>query len=549
MIKRYCILDCYVDEPACLGVPPFISPYPRYIYGALVHAGVDESRIDYRTIDALRVHDYRLDAEYEMVFLIGGAAVPGKYLGSRIGTLAEIRRITAYNKKQRFAVGGLSSRVLDRAHNTLLIENDIETFAHGYARGAPRDSRRTARDIAAWSVQGARAVTFHPRYPHVICEIETYRGCPRTSHCSFCAEGVFGSVEFREAGDIVAEIDALISHGVSRFRLGRQADILQYKPDFTHLNKGFSKPQIGPIRELLSALRERTSAGLITILNIDNANPGTIAQFPEEASRILEEIVKTITPGDTMALGIESFDTRVVEANNLKVTGDEAVSAIELINRIGGIRSESIPVLLPGVNLLHGLPGETSATFEENYRWLAKIRDRGLLVKRINIRQVLPFPGTPLYNKTFGISRTVENRFKYYRDRIRSEIEHYMLQKIYPVGTVIKNNQILELRAGYSYGKQIASYSITAKFPLPLLKNSFYDAVVIGHRERSLITLPFPISINTLPQKAIELIPGVGKRMAADIILNRPFATKADALKLLEGVSDAIISRFTLLQA
>jgi radical SAM superfamily enzyme with C-terminal helix-hairpin-helix motif len=298
---------------------------------------------------------------------------------------------------------------------------------------------------------------------------------------------------------------------------------------------------------LLSALRERISAGLITILNIDNANPGTIAHFPEEASRILEEIVKTITPGDTLALGIESFDSRVVAANNLKVSSDEAVKAIEVINRIGGIRSESIPVLLPGVNLLHGLPGETQTTFEENYRWLAKIRDLGHLVKRINIRQVLPFPGTPLCKQPVGITRRVENRFKYYRDRIRSEIEHYMLQKIYPVGTVIKNNQILELHAGYSYGKQIASYSITTKFPLALLKNSFYDALVIGHRERSLITLPYPISINTLPQKAFELIPGVGKRTAADIILNRPFATKADALKLLEGVSDAIINSITLL--
>ena len=39
MGERFLILDCYVDEPACLGVPPFVSPYPRYIYGALIDAG------------------------------------------------------------------------------------------------------------------------------------------------------------------------------------------------------------------------------------------------------------------------------------------------------------------------------------------------------------------------------------------------------------------------------------------------------------------------------------------------------------------------------
>jgi radical SAM superfamily enzyme with C-terminal helix-hairpin-helix motif len=338
MSVRFCILDCYVDEPACLGVPPFISPYPRYIYGALLGAGVDESRIDYRTIDALRTGEYRLDRGYEMVFLIGGAAVPGKYLGSRIGSLAEIKRITAANDRQGFAIGGLISRVLEKTANSIPIANDIEKFAHGYASGRPADARRTPAEIASWSVEGARVVRRHPRFPDVICEIETYRGCPRTSHCSFCAEGALGLLEFREVGDIVAEIDALIGEGVSRFRLGRQADILQYKTGFTDFKNGFPRPRPGPILELLSVLEERKKQGAIKILNVDNANPGTIANYPAESTAILEGIVRAVTPGDTLALGIESFDPKVVMANNLKVSGGEAVDVIGLINRIGGIR-------------------------------------------------------------------------------------------------------------------------------------------------------------------------------------------------------------------
>jgi hypothetical protein len=35
MKRRYLILGCFIDGPACFGVPPFISPYPRYILGAL----------------------------------------------------------------------------------------------------------------------------------------------------------------------------------------------------------------------------------------------------------------------------------------------------------------------------------------------------------------------------------------------------------------------------------------------------------------------------------------------------------------------------------
>ncbi len=532
-----CILDCYVDEPACFGVPPFVSPYPRYIFGALTDAGVDESHIDYLAIDTVREREYRLGTSYDMVFLIGGAVVPGRYLGSKIGTIAEIRRIADRNPEQHFAIGGLISHVLPVNHNMIPVYKDIEKYAFGFARGEEADERRSAGEIARWSVLGAAVVRRHPRFPAVICEIETSRGCPRESHCSFCSEGLFGSVEFRETADIIAEVDALIEAGVSRFRLGRQADILQYRSDCTTFTRGFPKPAVTPIRELLSELRSRKERGRISVLNIDNANPGTIANFPEESSRILEELVATITPGDTMALGIESFDSAVVRRNNLKVLPEEAILAIKIINSIGGVRIGSIPALLPGVNLLHGLEGETMETFKINYRYLSEIMEQGLLIKRINIRQILPFPGTPAHMKKFVPGKNVDNRFSYYRDRIRSEIEHPMLRGIYPPGTIIRQGQVLETQSGYSYLKQIASYSITLKTPIVLPVMSFHDSVIISHRERSLIALPFPININTLSQKALELIPGIGKKGASEIILKRPFNNIEETRALLHNVS------------
>src|SRR3989338_8642960 len=44
----YTILDCYTDEPAGLGVPPYLGTYPRYLYGALGDAY-------YLTIDDVRL--------------------------------------------------------------------------------------------------------------------------------------------------------------------------------------------------------------------------------------------------------------------------------------------------------------------------------------------------------------------------------------------------------------------------------------------------------------------------------------------------------------
>ena len=528
MTGRFLILDCYVDEPACFGVPPFISPYPRYIYGALMDAGIPPGRIDYATIDRLRAEGFRIAAAYEHVFLVGGAVVPGRYLGSHIGTMAELKKIIETNSRLNFAVGGLISSVFQHpGNNSLAITGDIEKFAYTLASGNAVDTRRTTDEIARWAVLGAPVVALHPHFPHIICEMETYRGCPRLNHCSFCSEGLFKTVEFRRAGDILAEIDSLIATGVSRFRLGRQADILQYGTSFSEFSMGFPRPDPSPVIDLFRQLKDRRDRGLISVLNIDNANPGTIARFPRESTQILEAIADAVTPGDTMALGIESFDPDVIAHNGLKVTGEEAVEVIRLINKIGGIRRGGIPVILPGINLIQGLRGETAETFSINHRWLLRIRDEGLLIKRINIRKLLPFPGTVLYNERERTSQKLLNRFEFYRAKIRHDIDIPMLKAIYPPGTLVTDNLLLEHHDGYSLAKQIASYSITVKYPVELPLDTFQDAVVTGHRERSLIALPSPIAVNSLHQKALELIPGISKKGASDIIIHRPFADLA----------------------
>jgi radical SAM superfamily enzyme with C-terminal helix-hairpin-helix motif len=525
-MKRYLILDCYVDEPACLGVPPFISPYPRYIYGALISAGVSPDKIKYLTIDHLRESDYNFTESYNHVFLIGGAAVPGKYLGARIGSLAEINKILNQNSRTEISVGGVIHRaVTSPPDNTTVISYDIEKFAYTMARGQGEDSFRTAGEIAEWGVKGAGVVKDHPWYPDVICEMETGRGCPREFHCSFCSEGLIKNVEFRKSEDILCEVDALIDSGVSRFRLGRQADIIQYGSRLDIYNNGFPRPEPSAVKELFSELKKRKDTGKILVLNVDNANPGSIVNWPDHSSAILESIADAVTPGDTLPFGIESFDEAVVRQNNLKVTPDEAVFAVKLVNEICGWRENGIPKLLPGINLIHGLKGETADTFKTNHHYLEKIVENGLLVKRINIRKLQPYPGTPLFNERFKISGTLTRRFEYFRERIRDEIDHYMLKKIYPAGTILKDVLMLDTRDGYSMGKQISSYSITVKVPGVFDNKSFKDVLVTGHRERSLSSLPLPFAINTTSAKGFEMIPGVSRDKSSDLILKRPFET------------------------
>lgn len=541
-MKKYLILDCYVDEPACLGVPPFISPYPRYIAGALIDAGTEPSQITYITIDSLRETDYIIDGEYTCVFLVGGASVPGKYLGTKIGTLSEISRIIERNSRLQIAAGGVVNRALTGSRNLTIVMNDIEKFAHTYALGRPEDSCRTYTETDRWAAHGSYIVKSHHWFPDIICEMETGRGCPRQQHCSFCSEGLSETVEFRNVRGVIDETESLIKQGVCRFRIGRQPDIIQYGSALSVYKKGFPEPEPSAVEELFSQLRLLRESGAIEVLNVDNGNPGSIANWPDHSARILSSIASAVTPGDTLPFGIESFDKNVVAMNNLKVDVDEALFAVRMVNEICGHRIDGIPVLLPGINLIQGLRGETADTFRINYESLIKIADEGLLVKRINIRRLQPYPGTPLYDDSKKTPAALLKRFEYYKGKIRDEIDNMMLKSIYPSGTILRRNLMLDSRDGYSLGKQVASYSITVKVPGETGK-VFSDIIVTGHRERSLAGLVLPFNPNTVPAKAFETIPGIGRERCSRIVLARPFNSAVDFAAELEGVAEELKNR------
>ena len=542
MTKPYLILDCYVDEPACFGVPPFISPYPRYIFGALVDAGIDPGKIDYLTIDNVRATEYHVAHGYSLVLLVGGATVPGKYLGYSIGTVTEIGSIIETNPHLEFVIGGLVAFTLkgefrDRIH---LCTSDIEKFAYELVRGTGDYGERDYHELDRWAVYGAEVVTRHPDFPHLVCEMETYRGCPRRSHCSFCSESIHSNLAFRQEESILQEIDRLIELGISRFRLGRQADIIAYKSSLSDFTSGFPRPEVAPVTRLFLELKKRKDDGRITLLNVDNANPGTIFHYPEESSTIINTIAHAVTPDDTLPLGVESFDDSVIKKNNLKLPGEKIKEAVRIVNEAGGFTSDGFHALLPGINLIHGLPGESPETFKFNYRFLMEMLEEGLLLKRINIRSILPFPGTPAALQQYHVSAKTRNRYEYFRQKIREDIDHPMLLKIYPAGTVLRDVRVEEKHHDHSLGRQLKSYAITVRIPLPLELKKFQDVIVVDHRERSVVGLPHPVIVNQLPQKALELIPGISRKTASDIILQRPFSSFKEIEDLVTHVAPSI---------
>ena len=200
-----------MDEPACFGVPPFISPYIRYTYGALKYADRDAD-ISYLTVDELRLSDFLLnEQDYDAVFLIAGATVPGKYLGGKIGSLRDVHHFLEKNPNLKTILGGpmkFASHSLRQAlleyKNLYLCRGDIEMAAFKIAQGHKitdiefnSHSHKDYELISIFSIYGAEVIEKHFRFPYVIIELETYQGCTRNVYCSFCSEVFYGKPIFR----------------------------------------------------------------------------------------------------------------------------------------------------------------------------------------------------------------------------------------------------------------------------------------------------------------------------------------------------------------
>jgi len=539
------ILDGYVDEPACLGVPPYISPYIRTVAGALIDHGC---RVQYLTIDQLRSDPLR-SAELNranFLVMITGVTVPGKYLGGTPATLTEIQQIGHIVRGPKKLVGGpigfgyaaeggkKAIRQVISGFDALLTGEPavaLDNYLNGNEPTGSLDYQRTD----PWSIAGSGIITQHPDYPSVLCELETARGCSHgeSGGCSFCTEPFYGAPKYRTISGIAAEVAALYAHGARHFRVGRQPDILAYGAGAGE----YPAPRPELLENLFSSIR--TAAPELKTLHIDNTNPATIARHEQKSREALQAIIRHHTSGDVAAFGMETADPEVVAANNLKAEADDVFRAIQIVNEEGNTRRDNVPELLPGLNFVCGLAGEMEKTYDLNEQFLLRVRDAGLSVRRVNIRQVMPFEGTPAY--TSNTLHKHDQRFRSFKEFVRQNIDLPMLKRVYPLGTVLKEVHI-EVSGDLSFGRQMGSYPILIGIPVRLPVRTRIDAVVVDWGMRSVTALPVPIDVNRLPQTALRWLPGIGKKKVAAVLAKRPFLS-LEAYRKVAGSSaiDALI--------
>ncbi|MCK4757238.1 MAG: radical SAM protein [Thermoplasmata archaeon] len=503
------LLDGYTDEPSRLGVPPFLAPYPRYVAGAVKASG---NEVEYITIDQWRQGKR---ASSIFLFIIANANVPGKYLR---GMPASEREVSEIRKNFNGEVHVWSS---------LAGKGDPDAMIYDMlASGTSTPRKRTAEEWREWSLSGADIIDQHPDFPQpLMLEIDMSFGCPRyvSGGCSFCPEMNYGEPVFRPSRDILDEMKELLKLGAVNFRLGGQSCLFTYMTE--ELGEDAPRPNIGALKGLFKSLARLDG---VKVLHTDNANPGIMASHPTESREILEGLVRVCTGGNLLSMGIESADPAVVEANNLNASPEQVMDAIKMVNAVGAERAENgMPRLLPGLNFVAGLDGELKGTYDHNFFFLKDVLDAGLMLRRINIRQVASA------RRDFAPNRLKKN-FIMFKKRVREEIDAPMLERVIPTGTVLRDVYMELDRGKRSFGRQVGTYPILVGLPYQTGLENFSDLVIISHGQRSITGIQYPFNINKASMQALASLPGIGKKRAARIIRSRPFKSEKELAAALD---------------
>ncbi|MBN1281293.1 MAG: radical SAM protein [Candidatus Thermoplasmatota archaeon] len=554
---RVSILDGYVDEPTCLGVPPYISPYPRYIAGAVWDYD-SRAAVSYFTIDQVRNDSSLVKnlAAADVLVVIAGMSVPGRYLSgfpvspSELIALCHplsrpVKLLCGPAARHGFGMaGGRSVTQTDVVKQVfdLIVPGDGEVVLTALLRNKlnpesldVNQCRADPSDIRTYATKGARIVQNHPFYPDcLITELETYRGCSRsiTGGCSFCSEPQKGLPQFRAVEDICAEVEALYTAGVRHFRLGSQPCLFSYMAHGVG-DQEFPVPNPDAVERLFKGIR--SVAPHLWTLHIDNANPGVLAAYPDECRQIAHTIVKYHTPGDVAALGVESVDPVVISKNNLKASAEDVLDAVRLLNEVGATRGvNGLPELLPGLNFIAGLSGETKHTFTLNYEFLRTIAEEGLLLRRINLRQVIPIPGTPMFESGNTTIRKHKAEFQRFKRHVRETLEQPLLKRLVPQGTLLTDVCTETYEGKLTFGRQLGSYPLLIGIPGIFPLHTFFNVKVIDYGYRSITALPYPLDVNTAARETLEALPGIGRKRALRLLLHRPFHTIGDLQRALD---------------
>ena len=557
-LDGWLVLDGYEDEPAAFGVPNYVGFHIRYICGVLEERGIEYT---YMTVDEWRrlfkseltTLEGRKNVRERMgeldgAILLAGAVVPGKYIrGTPISRGETDSFLSSIPSRIPVICGGWAIRhwrqsgwASPRSNFFCSLKDVDATLNHFLSTGKMSHKKRSADEWSRWALKGAssKAVMEHPdllspngsRGP-LTYEVELYQGCVRFKRgCKFCIEPKKGLPLWREEDDVIREINTAVESGAVNIRIGGATDIYTYRAEGVE-EMEYPIPNPEPISKVLQGARSNEN---LQILHVDNANPSIVAENIEPSTEITKSLVENLSDGAVLSFGLESADPRVHESNWLNCDSNQLKIAIRHINEYGRERGpRGLPSLLPGLNFIAGLNGETERTYSMNLELLKELKSEGLWLRRINIRQV----------EGEGFQEIPESEFRRFKTTVREEIDRPMLEEIFPLGTKLKDlwwesrggrirlpEHLLEHKyrdpskhgePGITFGRQIGAYPILVGVPYAIPLESGSDIVVTGYGMRSISGIECDLNINHATKSQLQALPGIGDKASWKIISNR----------------------------
>ena len=557
-LDGWLVLDGYEDEPAAFGVPNYVGFHIRYICGVLEERGIEYT---YMTVDQWR-RSFKSElstlegrknvreqmGELDGAILLAGAVVPGKYIrGTPISRGETDSFLSSIPNRIPVICGGWAIRhwrqsgwVSPRSNLFCSLKDVDATLNHFLSTGKMSHKKRSPDEWSRWALKGAssKAVVEHPdllspngSHGPLTYEVELYQGCVRFKRgCKFCIEPKKGLPLWREEDDVIREINAAVESGAVNIRIGGATDIYTYRAEGVE-EMEYPIPDPEPISKVLQGARSNEN---LQILHVDNANPSIVAQNIEPSTEITKSLVENLSDGAVLSFGLESADPRVHESNWLNCDSNQLKVAIRHVNEYGRERGpRGLPRLLPGLNFIAGLNGETERTYTMNLELLKELKSEGLWLRRINIRQV----------EGKGFQEIPENEFRKFKTTVREEIDRPMLEEIFPLGTKLKGlwwesrdgrirlpEHLSEEKyrdsskhgePGITFGRQIGAYPILVGVPYAIPLESGSDIIVTGHGMRSISGIEYGLDINHATKSQLQALPGIGDKASWKIISNR----------------------------
>ncbi len=468
MIKynKTVILDCYTDEPSGYGARPYLGTHQIHLAQALSYKN---ETFSYLTIDDLRFASGEKETENtnirilnktknapqaidiiknaEIIYIVMGCFVEYKYFSCEPPSIDEVYTFLKNTKAKKvlFYVLGVENNICSAYRNSHLAKI-IDTVCIGNTyrfvleNSAIDNFLLPNYDLLDKISSQPIHIIEQLNYP-ILAEIETGTGC-NTPTCSYCIEAKRHiRPSYREPHSIINQISALYQSGVRHFRLGRQ-------PNFFH----YQYNSISKLKELLSGIREFATD--IQTLHIDNVNMNSVVE--PHGREFVKLITEYCTDGNVAPFGIESFDDNVRKATHIYGRADKIIKAIEIINEYGAeIGKNGFPKFLPGINLMHGLPGQTEKTHEINIEFLNKIYQNRLQTHRLFYRYMTPAEGI--------ISSQIKEDLDYYnkcKNEIMQNFVIPMQKYVYPKGRQLRGFREVVFENGDSFLRTLGTCSI-----------------------------------------------------------------------------------------